>query len=107
MKRWTNRHSGLAGPPPAPPRSDIRPGGGGNVFNLLQHSTQQTSYTNHKNEKLVLQSKGTSLVLHGQKGMHLNFRVDEPAYLVCDPVGYMLFPTIYMAVDVILLRALV
>ena len=62
-------HSALA--PPAPPRSDIRQTRGGNVFNLLQHSTQQTSYTNHKNEKLVLLLNGTSLELHGHIAAHV------------------------------------
>ena len=32
-------------------------GRGGNVFNLLQLSTQQTSYTNHKNKKVFKKKK--------------------------------------------------
>ena len=35
--------------------------GGGNVFNLLQLSTQQTSYTNNKNKKKVFKKRKNNI----------------------------------------------
>ena len=78
---------GSGSPSPAPVWYQAHwPGGGGNVFNLLQHSTQQTSYTNQKNKELVLQSKGTNLISHGQINC-INKNKDILSLNGCDPAA--------------------